>query len=511
MNVSQNAIDLIKPSEGLELKAYLDPVGIPTIGYGTIRYPDGKRVAMGDSISEAEAEAFLKFECEKIADDLTRATQGIPLNQNQFDALVSFCYNLGLGAFVGSTLLTKLKAGDVAGAADEFPRWNKGTVNGIKKVLPGLVIRRGKERALFLDGNIEIVAPPSELSDEEKVTHAKGFRPNGANLIAAFDVESNVVEVLELTNALPDTFIGALRLYPNLKNFDFAKDGEPVPVGKRVTFSGLARPIIKVPGAPDLNRPLLIRGMEDEEGGGNDIREMQRRLAELGYYTGKVDGIFGPFTDQAVRDFQEDYFGIAQADGRVGKKTWGKLWGEAEVSKPTQPGTGTVITGDGAPGKHYLLLTRTDQKDQFGCTKLVLSYFKNGAFVHSIDVCSGQPRKQIFRKGEDSRAGSMEPLPEGKWSIKDIEWADGKDNYVGAVWNNGLGPAKIRMDFLDPGNTGRSAIEIHIDWNRSGAPGTAGCIGVQNVNDFRTLVGWLRETNPRSLFVDWGLGSCPTP
>ena len=126
MDISANALDLIKEFEGLRLKAYLDPVGIPTIGYGTIRYPDGHKVEMGNSISEAEAEAYLKFECDKFAADLTKTLTGIALNQNQFDALVSFSYNVGLGAFLGSTLLKKLKASDFAGAADEFPEVEQG-------------------------------------------------------------------------------------------------------------------------------------------------------------------------------------------------------------------------------------------------------------------------------------------------------------------------------------------------------------------------------------------------
>jgi lysozyme len=69
------------------------------------------------------------------------------------------------------------------------------------------------------------------------------------------------------------------------------------------------------------------------------------------------------------------------------------------------------------------------------------------------------------------------------------------------------------MDYRGPDTTERSAIEIHIDWNRRNArgAGTAGCIGIHNVADFKTLVGWLRETDPRDVFVDWGLGTCPQP
>ena len=150
-------------------------------------------------------------------------------------------------------------------------------------------------------------------------------------------------------------------------------------------------------------------------------------------------------------------------------------------------------------------------KVSFGCFILTLAYFRDGLFAAAIGVCSGQPPKQAFRRGTDSPASSMEPLPEGKWSVGDIEWAGGKDNYSGPVWNSGLGPAKIHVDYLGPGKTAREAIEIHIDWNRPTAPGTAGCIGVLNVADHRVLVGWLRESDPKALFVDWGLGTCPSP
>ena len=76
----------------------------------------------------------------------SRAAARVKLNQNQFDALVSFTYNLGAGALGSSTLLGKLNRGDFEGAADEFPKWNK--AGG--KVLNGLVKRRAAERSLFL-------------------------------------------------------------------------------------------------------------------------------------------------------------------------------------------------------------------------------------------------------------------------------------------------------------------------------------------------------------------------
>ena len=109
MNCSRHCLELIGDFEGLRLEAYLDPVGIPTIGYGTIRYPDGRKVQLGESITEREAEAFLTFECNNVGKAVADLVNEEKLNQNQFDALVSFCYNVGIGAFSDSTLRTKLQ------------------------------------------------------------------------------------------------------------------------------------------------------------------------------------------------------------------------------------------------------------------------------------------------------------------------------------------------------------------------------------------------------------------
>ncbi|HAZ44911.1 MAG TPA: lysozyme, partial [Cyanobacteria bacterium UBA11371] len=139
MKISQNCLDLIKKWEGLRLKAYKDPVGIPTIGYGTIRYPNGQKVQIGDTITQQEAEAFLQLECDEVAEKVSKLVSGIALNQNQFDAVVSLCYNIGTGAFEDSTLLQQLKANNFAKAAQEFDRWVKGTKDGKMITLPGLV------------------------------------------------------------------------------------------------------------------------------------------------------------------------------------------------------------------------------------------------------------------------------------------------------------------------------------------------------------------------------------
>lgn len=163
-------------------------------------------------------------------------------------------------------------------------------------------------------------------------------------------------------------------------------------------------------------------------------------------------------------------------------------------------------------GGNYLYLTKTDRKDSYGGYVLRLQYFKNGIVVDEMHVCSGQPDKQYFRIGKESKSGSGEPLPEGRWYICDILWAGGSDNYGGATFSSGEGPAVVPLTYDGPGITARSGVEIHVDWNRAvGFPGTIACVGCYTVENFKKLVRWLRETNPRYMFVDWGHGTCPLP
>lgn len=150
--VSKAGIDLIKSFEGLFLKPYLDPIKIPTIGYGTIQYEDGRKVSMQDApISEERATELLQHEVDKKAAAVESLVK-VPLNDNEFAALASFSYNVGSGALGGSTLLKLLNAGsDRAAVADQFLRWDK--AGG--KQLPGLTRRRQAERSLFLQPMVE--------------------------------------------------------------------------------------------------------------------------------------------------------------------------------------------------------------------------------------------------------------------------------------------------------------------------------------------------------------------
>lgn len=148
MQTSEKGIALIKAHEGLRLEAYPDPAhgwAVPTIGYGHTSAAGSPPVTKGMKITEAGATEILRNDLRKFERYVLDAVT-VPLNQNQFDALVSFTFNLGPGNLRKSTLLRKLNARDYAGAADQFLVWNK--AGG--KVLNGLTKRRTAERALFL-------------------------------------------------------------------------------------------------------------------------------------------------------------------------------------------------------------------------------------------------------------------------------------------------------------------------------------------------------------------------
>lgn len=145
------ALGLIKEFEGLDLSAYLDPAGIPTIGYGTTIYPDGRPVKLGDTIAQQQAEEYLQHDMKVFEQAVTSNVQ-IPLTDAEKAALTSFTYNVGVGGLKQSTALRRLNAGDRQGAAEALTWWNKAQVNGQMQTLPGLERRRQEERKLFLSG-----------------------------------------------------------------------------------------------------------------------------------------------------------------------------------------------------------------------------------------------------------------------------------------------------------------------------------------------------------------------
>lgn len=145
-DISENGYAIIRDAEGFRSTAYLDTGGVWTIGFGTIKYPNGIKVKVGDTCTRAQAELWLKNDCKWVDACLDKYVK-VNINQNQFDALASFVYNVGEIAFVKSTMLTLINKGELQVAASQFDRWIYD--NGVK--VSGLVNRRAKERALFLN------------------------------------------------------------------------------------------------------------------------------------------------------------------------------------------------------------------------------------------------------------------------------------------------------------------------------------------------------------------------
>jgi GH24 family phage-related lysozyme (muramidase) len=150
---SQTGINMIKEFEGFRANKYNDAAGHCTIGYGTLLHHGNCNNAASEQpynsgISETQAAELLTREVRNVETTVKNAVT-VSLNQNQFDALVSFTYNVGSGNFSSSTLLKELNKGNYSNVPSEMRRWTKATVNGQKVDLPGLVTRRNREAELF--------------------------------------------------------------------------------------------------------------------------------------------------------------------------------------------------------------------------------------------------------------------------------------------------------------------------------------------------------------------------
>jgi len=146
MKVSDKCINMIKHHEGFVRKPYQDPIGLWTVGVGHL-IGDGKKLPKewNKEFTDEEVDNILCEDLERFEIGIQRLTK-VSLTQSQFDALVSFSFNVGLGNFQSSTLRSKLNRGDYEGASNEFPKWRK--AGG--KILKGLVKRRADEKNLFL-------------------------------------------------------------------------------------------------------------------------------------------------------------------------------------------------------------------------------------------------------------------------------------------------------------------------------------------------------------------------
>ena len=146
MKLSDNGFTLLGELEGIVLRPYKDSVGIPTIGIGSTYYEDGTKVKMTDKAITKERAIQLAKNVVKSFEARVNKSIIVPMTQNQFDAMVLLCYNIGESGFARSSVVRNFNAGNLQKAADSFLLWNK--AGG--KVSKGLTNRRQKERDLFL-------------------------------------------------------------------------------------------------------------------------------------------------------------------------------------------------------------------------------------------------------------------------------------------------------------------------------------------------------------------------
>lgn len=173
------AVALIAESEGLRLKAYRCPAGVPTIGWG-----ETSGVHMGDTCTKEQADRWL---CEDLT-DRAKAVRGMCAVQpspNELGALVSLAYNIGRAGLAGSTVLKQHNAGNRDAAARAFGLWNKARVNGALTALPGLTARRAREAALYLTPEDAPSEPMPQAVEAESKLRQSPIAQMGALIVGA--------------------------------------------------------------------------------------------------------------------------------------------------------------------------------------------------------------------------------------------------------------------------------------------------------------------------------------
>ncbi len=246
--------------------------------------------------------------------------------------------------------------------------------------------------------------------------------------------------------------------------------------------------------------PLLIKRILRLGDQGQDCYLLQCALIGLKYLRKleKLESLGDTFNEavrQAVIAFQSATPEL-KPDGEVGPRTIEAL--ESALLKAR----GLTITGR----RLTLRLTKTSQNAYDGLCLLNLKLCDGDQVIDSIGCVSGSPGCQLFLKPQDSRSvpGSLQPIPQGTYSVGIVEWAAGSNNWKGS-WGDGLGPVWIAIDptFTDD----RSSYGFHMDSNIEYSPGSAGCIVFDRQEKMMKLLTWLKDPRirPQRLYVDWEL------
>jgi|GEM_PF-4541097 hypothetical protein len=271
-------------------------------------------------------------------------------------------------------------------------------------------------------------------------------------------------------------------------------------------------------GAETLSSPVFSRSSQLSAADRDDL--FQFNLTQAGIFSADLTGAMNRAGLRLIRD--------ANNNGAIdpGEVLPTKTNLSANVRRYLDRGTYFLqVAGDGTQSVNYNLKTnftsagssesviqinRTSKTNPNGLVELQVALLRNGAIVDQLPAIAGVGSKQAFRTPEQSRSGSMEPLPEGYWSLGVVEWASGIKNDYTRSWpdpNDGLGPVWITMNPLF--STERTDIGFHLDNNASrGMPGTAGCVGILNKTDLSKLVNWFDDSKaPKLAIVDWNLGT----
>ena len=194
MKMGEKGLALVKSFEGLCLNAYKCPANVWTIGYGHTGTVDGKPIKAGMKITNDKATELLRKDVSQF-EKAVKSYVKVKINQNQFDALVSFAFNVGAGALQGSTILKMINQRKFISAARHFLDWNKARVNGKLTVLNGLTARREAEAALFSTGiptsssyKLDEFVKDLQKIKSKKVTGV----PNNKLLSAMPDISTNL-------------------------------------------------------------------------------------------------------------------------------------------------------------------------------------------------------------------------------------------------------------------------------------------------------------------------------
>ncbi len=205
MKTSDKGIALIKAHEGLRLNAYLCPANVWTIGFGHTSAAGAPSVAKGMKITREEADAILRQDLRAFEQGVTRRVK-VGLSQSQFDALVSFAFNVGLGAFERSTLLRKLNAGRYGDVPAELMKWTKGG----GRELPGLVNRRREEAGLWRSVDVGAIGGRGTVGEVDAPALPKSMAQSKTGNAAIFaGMAGSLAPLNEAIRTVRDTADGA--------------------------------------------------------------------------------------------------------------------------------------------------------------------------------------------------------------------------------------------------------------------------------------------------------------